>query len=723
MQRQGSVTQKATINGQEIRAGITKYERYQNGRAVYGGVNDPRMGTFGFNTRCKTCDCTYTGSGSKVNDCPGHFGHIELASPVYHIGFLDDVIKILRCVCYHCSRLLVDKSDYKCKRVLAIRNPEVRLRSLHDLCRGKKRCETGAADDMRNELLQTMGYEKDSGNVEQSAGCGCYMPTYSRNGIEINVKFPDQMSDIPGTGDRNQKLPAQRAFDILKRVSDADVKLLGLDPKWSRPEWLLVSVLPVPPPHVRPAVEVDGASQSEDDLTHLLTTIVKDNMTLENCIAKGEPPHVIEQFQQLLQFRVTAFFDNERADAPRETQRSGRPLKTLKQRLKGKQGRLRGNLMGKRVDFSARTVITADPNLSIDQVGVPRSIALRLTVPVPVTPFNIEELRKMVANGPLEWPGARYIIRSDNTRIDLRYVHSKSDQVLEYGWVVERHLKDDDVVLFNRQPSLHKMSIMGHRAKILDWSTFRLNLSVTTPYNADFDGDEMNLHVPQTITARADADNLMMVPRNIVTPQNNRNVMGIVQDALLGVTRMTKRDVFIEKDVFMNTMMWISTWDGKMPTPAILKPRPLWTGKQLFSMICPRINYRGLSKNHPSGDNPFNLYDSEVLIHSGELMQGIVDKNIVGTSGGSIVHVCWLEDGWEETRRFMNQVQTVVNYWLVNTSFSVGISDTVADVATMKTIQDTLDEAKSKVANIMEKGQHGKLKGQPGKTLMESFEV
>lgn len=681
------------------------------------------MGTFDFQTRCKTCDCTYSGSGSQINDCPGHFGHIELARAVYHVGYLDDVVKLLRCVCYHCSRLLVDPNNHNFKRALNIRDPETRLRCIHELCRGKSKCDPGDESQM-DHLMYTMGLQDGTGpsSAEEVGGCGGLVPKYTRKGLTIEVEFPENMENIPGSGDRKQRLSAQRAYDILKRVSDADVRCLGLDPTWARPEWLVVTVLPVPPPHVRPSV-VEGTARSEDDLTHLLTTIVKDNNMLESCIQKGEPPHVLERFEEVLQFRVTAFFDNERPDMPRETQRSGRPLKTLKQRLKGKEGRLRGNLMGKRVDFSARTVITADPNLSIDQVGVPRSVATRLTVPVIVTPYNIHVLRELVARGPLEWPGARYIIRKDQTRVDLRYIRSKNDLVLEYGWTVERHLQDDDIVLFNRQPSLHKMSIMGHRAKVLDWSTFRLNLSVTTPYNADFDGDEMNLHVPQSITARADAEQLMMVPRNIITPQSNRNVMGIVQDALLGVTRMTKRDVFIEKDVVMNAMMWIGTWDGRLPAPAILKPRPLWTGKQLFSMVTPKLNYRGYSKNHVKNKNPNNVNDSEVLILSGELMQGIVDKNIVGTSGGSIVHICQLQEGWEETRRFMNQIQCVVNYWMVNTSFSVGISDTVADSATMKTIQDTLDLAKLKVKDIMERGQSGKLKSQPGKSLLESFEV
>jgi DNA-directed RNA polymerase II subunit RPB1 len=649
---------------------------------------------------------------------------------VYHVGFLDDVVRILRCVCHHCSKLLIDQNDHKAKRALDIRDPATRMRAIHDLSRAKKRCEPGDVTKM-TDFMQEMGLEKEvpggggggGEDVMVQAGCGGMLPTYLRKELGIEMNFPENMEDIPGTGDRKQRLSAKRAYEILRNISDEDAVKLGLNPKYARPEWLVVSVLPVPPPHVRPSVEMDG-KRAEDDLTHVLSTIIKNNITLENGIMKGEPAHVIEQFEQLLQFKVTAFFDNERPDMPRESQRSGRPLKTLKQRLKGKEGRLRGNLMGKRVDFSARTVITADPNLAIDQVGVPRSIALRLTTPVTVTPFNINELTGLVEKGSDVWPGANYIIRSDQRRIDLRYA-SKNDKVLEFGWCVERHLQDDDIVLFNRQPSLHKMSIMGHRAKILDWSTFRLNLSVTTPYNADFDGDEMNLHLPQSLTAKADAQELMMVPRNIITPQSNRNVMGIVQDALLGCTRMTHRDIFIEKEVFMNAMMWMATWDGLLPQPAILKPRPLWTGKQLISMVTPKINYKGKSKNHPNNAKdvlPFNLLDSDVLLLDGQVIMGILDKNIIGNSGGSVVHVCQLQDGWQETRRFMGEIQCVVNYWMANTSYTVGVADTVADKSTMNQIQNTLDEAKVKVRNLMERAQRGELTGQPGKTLMESFE-
>jgi DNA-directed RNA polymerase II subunit RPB1 len=287
-------------------------------------------------------------------------------------------------------------------------------------------------------------------------------------------------------------------------VSDRDARLLGLDPRHARPEWLLLTVLPVPPPHVRPSVQLGDSNQrSEDDLTHQLVNIVKANRTLEQLCRAGEAPHIVSQFEELLQYKVNALFDNEAnaKDGVQEKQRGGKPLKTIRQRLKGKEGRIRGNLMGKRVDFSARTVITADPNLSVDQVGVPRSIAKTLTVPERVAPYNVHELSALVRNGPEVWPGARYVVHADGRRVDLRFVKHLNDLALHTGFVVERHLRDDDLIVFNRQPSLHKMSIMAHRVKVLDHSTFRLNLSVTSPYNADFDGDEMNLCAAASVEA------------------------------------------------------------------------------------------------------------------------------------------------------------------------------------------------------------------------------
>jgi len=688
-QRQYSVTQAITVNGRKVPAGVHRYETHLNGQPVYGGANDPRLGNI------------------QDKSDPGYFGHIELAKPVYHQGFINITLKVLRCVCFHCSRLKMMEDEFKFRKAIAITSRKRRLEALHELLRAKKKCD----------------------HCQQS------QPKYTKIDLHVEADFPEDAEGggIPGGGggDSKQFLSGETVVKIFQQIRNEDMRTLGLDTTHARADWMLVQVLPVPPLHVRPSVSLGGGAQtSEDDLTHQLVNIVKANLSLKQAVTNGEPAIVVEQFELALQHNVAAFMDNEIRGMPQITQRSGRPLKAIAQRLKGKEGRLRGNLMGKRVDFSGRTVITADPNLGIEQVGVPRSVAMNLTVPVRVTAFNMSELSALVANGPTQHPGAKHIIRSDGTRIDLRYVKNKSELLLSHGWIVERHLQDGDVVLFNRQPSLHKMSIMGHFAKVLDWSTFRLNLSCTAPYNADFDGDEMNLHVPQSLPARAEAELMMISPRVIVSGQSNKPVMGIIQDTLLAVQKMTKRSVFIEKDLAFNMIMWVSThWDGRIPIPAILKPKELWTGKQLLSLILPKINLKGKANNGPPKDangklmpNTFNCYDHLVTIQEGELLEGTIDKKTIGSSMGGLIHTAWLDVGWAETARFMSQVQKLVNHWVLQYSFSIGACDAVADSGTMRQIESTIDKAKKQVQDLVRQGQLGELEIQPGRTMIESFE-
>eukprot|EP00536_Pseudo-nitzschia_multiseries_P015005 jgi/Psemu1/262607/estExt_Genewise1Plus.C_8030002 len=686
--RQYSVTQAITVNGRQIPAGVTKYETQIQGQPVYGGVNDPRLGNL----------------HDKSN--PGYFGHLELARPVYHQGYFNATLKTLRCVCFHCSRMKKTMDDHKMQVASKIKKRGKRLNAFHDLLRNVKKCEH----------------------------CQGSQPKLTKVGLHLEAEYLDDdgSGGAVAGGDTKQFLSGAQAVKVFQTMKEEDMKILGLDTTYARPDWLLVQVLPVPPLHVRPSVSVGGGAASEDDLTHQLVNVVKSNIALSNAIQNGEPNIIVEQFEQALQHNVAAFMNNELRGMPQVTQRSGRPLKTLQQRLKGKEGRLRGNLMGKRVDFSARTVITADPNLGIHQVGVPRSVAMNLTVPDRVTAFNIHELSQLVANGPTTHPGAKHIIRNDGTRIDLRYVKNKSELLLAPGWIVERQLRDDDVILFNRQPSLHKMSIMGHRVKVLDWSTFRLNLSCTSPYNADFDGDEMNLHVPQSIAARTEAELMMLSPRVVVSGQSNRPVMGIVQDSLIAVQKMTKRNCFIHKDLTFNMLMWVKNWNGRIPIPAICKPVELWTGKQLLGMILPKINLHAKANTGPPvGDdgkrmpNTFNAYDNKVTILEGELIEGIIDKKTIGKSMDGLIHTAWLDQGHEETARFMNQVQQLVNHWVLQSSFSIGACDAVADMKTMKEIEATINKAKLQVLDLVRQGQLGKqgnLEIQPGRTMMESFE-
>ena len=357
-------------------------------------------------------------------------------------------------------------------------------------------------------------------------------------------------------------------------------------------------------------------------------------------------------------------------------------------------------------------------------MGVPRSIAKTLTFPEIVTPFNITEMQALIGNGPTEHPGARYVIRDNGDRIDLRNNVRGADLHLNYGDRVERHIRDGDIVLFNRQPSLHKMSMMGHRVKVMPYSTFRLNLSVTTPYNADFDGDEMNLHVPQSYESKAEISEICLVPKQIVSPQANRPVMGIVQDTLCGIRKFTKRDTFLTRNLVMNICMWLPDWDGRIPEPAIVKPVPLWTGKQILSLIVPTgTNLIGFHSTHPDNeDTDISPGDTKVMIQNGDIVCGIICKKTVGTSQNSLIHVIWKEHGPEKTLSFFNGCQAIVNYWLLQHGFTVGIGDTIADRSTMGTISTAIADAKARVAAIILQAQRNELQCQPGMTIRESFE-
>ncbi|PLW18081.1 hypothetical protein PCANC_01801 [Puccinia coronata f. sp. avenae] len=701
-------------------AKIEHPETYEEGgiHPKVGGLSDPRMGTIDRNMKCQTC-------GEDMSTCPGHFAHIELARAVYHVGFLNRVKKILECVCIQCAKLKADVATDPALELIArrVKDPKKRFNAVHQLCRGKNICEADPGDDKPENPDEPVPEDE---LPKRHGGCGHAQPQIRKEGLKMFLQYTkrkgDEDEDGVGTlaGTERKPLPASEAQAILRRISDEDLNILGLHADEARPEWMILTVLPIPPPPVRPSIAMDGgATRGEDDLTYKLAEVIKANQAVRKFESEGAPAHVITEFETLLQWHIATYMDNDLPGQPQALQKSGRPIKSLRARLKGKEGRLRGNLMGKRVDFSARTVITGDPNLQLDQVGVPYSIARNLTYPERVTPYNISYLQELVQNGPTEYPGARYVVRDTGDRIDLRY-NKRADTFLQYGWIVERHLKDGDYVLFNRQPSLHKMSMMSHRIKLMPYSTFRLNLSVTPPYNADFDGDEMNLHVPQSEETRAELAQIAWVPRNIVSPQANKPVMGIVQDTLCGVRKFTLRDCFMDREFIQNILLWVPGWDGVVPPPAILKPKPLWTGKQILSMCIPKgINLLRDDENQTS----IPIADKGLWIEDGEIIYGVVDKKCVGASQGGLIHVIFREKGPQVTRGLFSGIQMVVNYWLLHHGFSIGIGDTVPDKATMEAITNFISEAKREVSETIALAQEDKLQPEPGMTIRESFEA
>jgi DNA-directed RNA polymerase subunit A' len=370
----------------------------EDGYPIEAGLMDPRLGVIDPGLKCRSC-------GSKGGDCQGHFGHINIARPVIHVGFADTIHKILRSTCKECARILLTDTeivDYKDKINTLIKNEE----SLTDIIKE----------------IYTVARRDKCPHCEEE---------------QEDVKIDKPVSIVEG----NYKLTPSEVRERLERIPAEDHMLLGVNPKVAKPEWMVLTVLPVPPVTVRPSITLETGERSEDDLTHKLVDILRINQRLKENMEAGAPQLIVEDLWELLQYHVTTYFDNEASGVPPARHRSGRPLKTLAQRLKGKEGRFRSNLSGKRVNFSARTVISPDPNISINEVGVPEMIATEVTVPIYVTPWNIEEMKGFIRNGPKVHPGANYVERPDGRKVRV-YDETKEAIIekLEVGFRVERHL-------------------------------------------------------------------------------------------------------------------------------------------------------------------------------------------------------------------------------------------------------------------------------------------
>lgn len=459
---------------------ITVPETYDGNEPKVGGLFDPRMGVIEHGRLCATCENT-----SEL--CPGHFGHVELTLPAYNIQYIDTIIKILRCVCFRCSNLLIDKSDPSILAQISNKSGKNRFTVIYNLSQKIKQCK----HNDKCQVLQPKKYIKNRPDK---------MLNYEKNLIfQITAEFPSEAIKDAKVQTNRTVITPQSCLDIMRKISEEDCELLGFSYKYSRPEWMIYTVFPVPPPAMRPSVRQDNNQRSDDDLTYSLVQIVKDNKLLRQRLDSQNQKKYIDLYHGMLQYHIATFINNEIPGVAQHAHRSGRPLKAIQQRLKGKEGRLRGNLMGKRTDFSARTVISVDTQISIDEYGVPIEIAMNLTFPVVVTKYNMDEMYKFVRNGPKKYPGAKSIRKTEYDcngnpapcTIHLKWV-DVNKVILKEGDVVNRHLIDGDIALFNRQPSLHRMSMMGMKIRVLPGKTFKLNVFVTTPLNADFDGDKLS---------------------------------------------------------------------------------------------------------------------------------------------------------------------------------------------------------------------------------------
>ena len=489
---------------------------------------------------------------------------------------------------------------------------------------------------------------------------------------------------------------------------------MGFSPTFSRPEWMVCQVLAVPPPAVRPSVKHDAQQRSEDDISHIIINIIKANKTLQQKIEQNAKENVIDDWTTVLQYYVATMINNKIPGVASVAQRSGRALKSISERLNGKTGRVRGNLMGKRVDFSARSVITADPNISIRELGIPMKIAMNITYPVTVNDRNKNFLLKLVQNGPNEYPGAKVLEKFTGDSISLQHVDRKSIELVN-GDIVHRHMLDGDAILFNRQPTLHRMSMMCHMAKIMKHgNTFRMNVADTKPYNADFDGDEMNMHMPQDDESSAELRYLAAVPRQIISPATNSSIVGIFQDSLLGLYRFTRPDINFSNRQAMNILMRYNQINPKI----FKNPKRNITNYDILSQILPPLSTKFVNSSFDDSVDKYKTSNNVIEIIAGKMKRGQFDKGVK-----KLLHSIFNDFGFMASSNFIDNIQDIVTNYMKLSAFSVGISDLIADTKTNEQIVSAITDNKQKVKDLIDQTQLGVFQNNTGKSNNEEFET
>ena len=692
--------QFSVMSADEIRersvAEILSTDTYAGNEPIHGGLFDPRMGVTDHSKICTTCE-------QKNTFCPGHFGHIELAKPLFYIHFFDTIKKILKCVCFKCSKLLIDKDSVELKKILNKKiSRQKKFDAIYKIC-------------SKNKI-------KRCGNSKENNGCGAKQPSkITKDNIgKITLQWKENKDDEI----QEYIYLASDILKILTRITDEDSDILGFPKKINRPENLICQIFPVCPPAVRQSVTNDTGQRCHDDLTHKLCDIVKTNNTLKSKIEKGSSNEQIEYWTILLQYHLSTFFDNKIPGIAQAKQRSGRPLRSLTERLKSKEGRIRGNLMGKRVDFSARSVITPDPCISINELGVPLKIAMNLTYPERVNKYNREKIMELIENGPNKYPGAKYLRKvNENMRtVRLKGIDT-SKLIVEDGDIVDRHVMNGDFVLFNRQPSLHKMSMMSHKVRVMPYDTFRLNPAVTPSYNADYDGDEMNLHLPQSVQTENELKMLSNVILQIISPRQSKPIVSVVQDVTLGLYRLTKDETYVNEKQLFNLAMSNTKFLGEIPDPELnIKGNKKWSGKQVLSEIIPKNINLVNGNNQYDADINKNDKKNLIIIENGQIKQGVFDKNIYQDRTNGLVHIVYNENGEDEARHLFDNTQKLICDWLVYTGFSVGVSDLLVSKRINNDMENILTDMKKKVYDIIKKNHMNKFENNSFDSNKQNFE-
>jgi DNA-directed RNA polymerase beta' subunit len=700
-----------------------------------GTVRDLKMGPHSENNPCDTCS-------NDIRNCPGHIGKIIIPKLMHPLA-INTIILVLSCVCNTCGHLLVTRQEIERNGITRMSGIK-RLQAIKELVGKLKRsCNIYAnIPDVQhcdpNPIYSSIRENKDD-----------YRLAYTYPGAQNHKKTPFFLPpDIP------DNIPGKSIYKILHSIPDEDAQLLGFVE--SHPQNMIMDRLVVVPYCARPDL-FQGDAYYPDDLTTMYIDIVKSSLAYNN---HNNSEADQDTHLKSIYFKVSHLMKND----GRYSQGGVKVYTDVKKRVQGKTAIVRANIMGKRVNFAGRTVIGPGPDLRVDQVGIPYLMALRLTRPIKVSKHNIAELQGKYNDGRVKHitlkegslAGARVSV---NESFEQKY----PNYILQIGDIVERILEDGDVVLINRQPTLHKQNILAAYTKIINDRIVRINLSVTTPLNADFDGDEINIHVPQTIEAYAEAEQLLGIHANLMSAQTNKPMMGIVYDTLSGaylltypqeeierldreISKLEQRSLKIPDEINVAnqdlTKLYPETEDYSLVVNQIEKltkeqsniPVKIKQYKERQIVLRDRVEldpvvfdlaiknventpqykslYNRLEKykiNQRSGralissvfPEDFDYNANDIVIKNGIVIKGMLSKDSLGTKDGSIIAEMVKQNGGHITVDFMSNIQFVVKDFLMQHGLSVGIDDCCPDnIEFRNSIDDIVTKATQKVIDL-----------------------
>ncbi len=643
----------------------------KDGYPIERGVMDLHLGVISPGLRCKTC-------GHGMRDCPGHFGHIELTRPVMHPKFTEKINHILQCTCKECGKLLLEDED-RTELMRYSDNPNKISKFIINASKTLKKCPHCKSDVVKVLLDKPTNFFVDGERL-----------------------YP---SDI---------------LDWILKIDDTDLFLFGYSDKL-RPQWFILNVLPVPPVSMRPSLSLENVVTAENDLTHMLLNIIRINNRLHENMNAGAPQIIIEDLWDLLQYNVTTYFDNNTAGVPPAKHRSGRALNTLAQRLKGKKGRFRYNLIGKRVNSAARSTISPSTDIAIDELGVPQEVADTLTVSERITLWNMSKIKEYILQDKI-----KYLITKKNRKKIITETNKQEIiDALEDGLIAKRKMVDGDLVIFNRQPTLHRASIMGHKVKVLPGKTFRLNPISCPPYNADFDGDEMQIHAPQSESSIAEIKNLLMVTNHISSMRHGKPIIIPGEDLISGAFLLTLKNTEFSKKETMEMLYSI----GITELPSADRGRGQYSGKLIFSQILPNdLNIEYENKMYTIikkikgkvTKKDIEKYDCYLKIEKGKLLSGVFDER--ATSAKNLIDVLTRHYPKDFLSDFYYKLSKLVFYTLSKKGLTIGLDEYKTPEFLKKDIDKKIKELVSNTNSIVKKFENKTLPLVSGKTLNETFE-